>query len=50
MNVAFPPLTIGSLVAVITLILAVLGMVGVLPLSAIVVFGLIALLSIARLT
>ena len=44
------PLTIGSIIAVVTLILAVLGMAGVLPMTATVVFGLLAALSIARLT
>ena len=45
-----PWATIGALIAVVVLILAVLGIVGVLPMSATVVFGLIAALGIARLT
>ena len=45
----FPPYTIGSLIAIVCFILAILGMVGVLPLSAMVVFGLLALLAAARL-
>lgn len=46
----FPPLTIGSVIAVVVLILAILGMVGVLPHSAVVVFGMLAALGVARLT
>ena len=44
------PVTIGSLIAFVVLVLAILGLVGVMPLSATVVFGLLAALSIARLT
>jgi hypothetical protein len=44
------PVTIGSLIALIVLVLAILGLVGVLPLSAPVVFGFIAALAVARLT
>ena len=44
------PLTIGSIIAVVVLILAVLGMAGVLPMSATVIFGLIAALAVARLS
>lgn len=42
-------ITVGWLIALLVLILAILGMVGVLPLSQIVVFGLIAALAVARL-
>ena len=45
----FPPYTIGSLIAIVVFILAILGLVGVLPLSAMVVFWLLALLAAARL-
>jgi len=44
------PWTIGAIIAVIVLLLAILGLLNVIPLSATVVFGLIAALSIARLT
>jgi hypothetical protein len=43
-------ITIGWLIAIVVLILAILGLVGVLPLSATVVFGLIGALAVARLT
>jgi hypothetical protein len=49
-NVGAYPLTVGSLIAVLVLILAVLGMAGVLPFTAVFVFGLLAALAIARLT
>lgn len=41
--------TIGAVIAVIVLLLCILGLVGVLPMSATVVFGLMASLAIARL-
>ena len=41
--------TLGAVIAVIVLILAVLGILSVLPLSAPVVFGLVAALAVARL-
>lgn len=44
------PLTIGSLIAILVLILAVLGLAGALPFTQTVVFGLIAALAVARLT
>ena len=44
------PVTIGWLIALLVLILAILGLVGVLPMSQTVVFGLIAALAVARLT
>jgi hypothetical protein len=43
-------ITIGWLIAILVLLLAVLGLVGVLPPSPTVVFGLIAALAVARLT
>jgi hypothetical protein len=43
-------ITVGWLIAIVVLILAILGLVGVLPLSSTVVFGLIAALAVARLT
>jgi hypothetical protein len=46
---AAPWLTIGAIIAVVVLLLAILGLVGVLPMSASVVFGLIAALAVARL-
>jgi len=42
--------TIGGLSALVVLLLAILGLVGVLPVSSTVIFGLIAALAIARLT
>jgi len=42
-------ITIGWLIALLVFILAVLGLFGVLPLGATVVFGLIAALALARL-
>jgi hypothetical protein len=44
-----PPFTVGLIVAVVVLILAVLGLVGVLPASPQVVFALLAGLAVARL-
>jgi hypothetical protein len=49
MNIAMPPITIGLVLAIIILILAVIGLVGVLPLNPLIVFGLFAGLAIARL-
>lgn len=46
----FPALTIGSVIALVVLLLAVIGLVGVLPLSSGVVFGLLGALAVARLT
>ena len=42
-------ITIGWLIAVIVLIVAILGLVGVVPMTATVFFGLIAALALARL-
>jgi uncharacterized MnhB-related membrane protein len=44
------PWTIGAIIAIITLLLAILGLINVIPLNATVVFGMLAALSIARLT
>lgn len=46
---AAPWLTIGAVIAVIVLLLAILGLLSVLPMSTTVVFGLIAALAVARL-
>jgi hypothetical protein len=46
---AAPWLTIGAIIAVVVLLLAILGLVGVLPMTTTVFFGLIAALAIARL-
>jgi hypothetical protein len=43
-------ITIGWLIAIIVLLLAILGLVGVLPMSQTVIFGLIGALAVARLT
>ena len=43
-------ITIGWLIAIIVLLLAILGLVGVLPMSQTVVFAMFAALAIARLT
>lgn len=48
-NVGSYPLTLGGLIAIVVLILAIIGMVGALPDSKLVVFGLIAALAVARL-
>jgi len=42
--------TVGWLIAIVVLLLAILGLVSVLPMSQTVVFGLFAALSVARLT
>jgi hypothetical protein len=44
------PLTVGSLIAVLVLLLALLGLLNVIPLSETVAFGLIGALAVARLT
>lgn len=49
MQLTMPVITIGWLLALLVLILAILGLVGVVPLSALVVFGLISALAVARL-
>jgi len=46
--VTFPAVTLGLIIALLVIVLAILGMVGVLPMTAIVVFGLIAALGVAR--
>jgi hypothetical protein len=45
----FPPLTIGSVIALVVLLLGIFGMLGVTPFSAIVVFGMLSALALARL-
>jgi hypothetical protein len=42
--------TVGSLIAMIVILLAILGLLGILPLSQTVVFGLFLALAVARLT
>jgi hypothetical protein len=49
MQIAAPVITIGWILAVLVLLLSILGIVGVMPMSAIVIFGLIAALAVARL-
>lgn len=44
------PVTIGWLIAIIVLLLAILGLVNVVPMSQTVVFGLLGALAVARLT
>jgi len=44
------PVTVGWVIALIVLLICILGMIGVVPLSQIVVFGLLAALAVARLT
>jgi hypothetical protein len=46
---AAPWLTVGAVIAIVVLLLAIVGLVGVLPMSNTVVFGLIAALAVARL-
>ena len=46
---ATPWLTIGAVIAVLVLLLAILGLVSVLPYTPVIVFGLIAALALARL-
>jgi hypothetical protein len=49
MQLSPPVVTIGWILAVLVLLLAILGIVGVMPMTAIVIFGLIAALAVARL-
>jgi len=49
MQLTAPVVTIGWILAVLVLLLAILGMVGVLPSTPLIVFGLIAALGVARL-
>jgi hypothetical protein len=49
MQINAPVVTIGWVIAVLVLLLAILGLVGVLPNTALVVFGLIGALAVARL-
>jgi len=48
-RVAVQPITVGWVIAIVVLLICILGMIGVVPLSQIVVFGLIAALAVARL-
>jgi hypothetical protein len=48
MNIAMPPITIGLIIALIVLLLAILGIVSVLPLNPLIIFGMFAGLAIAR--
>lgn len=48
MNIAMPPITVGLIIALVVLLLAILGLVSVLPLNPLIIFGLIAGLAIAR--
>lgn len=45
----FPPITVGRVLALLVFILAVLGMLSVIPLSPVVAFGLIGALAAAML-
>lgn len=47
MRVIGPYFTIGAIIAIIVLLLAILGMAGVLPFTAVWVFGLISALTLA---
>jgi hypothetical protein len=49
MQLSPPVVTIGWILAVLVLLLAILGMVGVMPSTPLIVFGLIAALAVARL-
>lgn len=49
MQISAPVITIGWILAVLALLLAILGIVGALPFTGLVVFGLIALVAAARL-
>lgn len=49
MQISAPVVTIGWVLAVLVLLLAILGLVGVLPFSSLTIFGLIAALAVARL-
>lgn len=50
MQVGLAPVSIGFVLAIIVLLLAILGLVGVLPMTSTTVFGLVAALAVARLT
>jgi hypothetical protein len=49
MTVSWPPSGIGWIVALLVLLIAMLGLLGIVPLSAPVVFGSLAALAVARL-
>jgi hypothetical protein len=44
------PWTIGAIIGVIVLLIAILGLLNVVPFTATIVFGMLAALSVARLT
>lgn len=46
---ALAPFSLGFIIAIVVLLLAIIGLVGVLPSSPLIVFGLIGALAIARL-
>jgi hypothetical protein len=48
MNISMPPITVGLIIALIILLLAILGLVSVLPLNPLIIFGMFAGLAIAR--
>lgn len=43
------PTAIGAIIAIVVIVFGILGMVGVLPFSAVMVFGLLTALAVARL-
>ena len=49
MRATLGPTTVGFVIAIVVLLLCILGVVGVLPMSGIVLFGLIGALAVARL-
>ena len=49
MQVGIAPISIGFIIALIVILLAILGLVGVLPMTAPVIFGLIGATAVARL-
>jgi hypothetical protein len=49
MQISAPVVTIGWIIAVLVLLLAILGMVGVLPETPLILFGLTGALAVARL-
>ena len=49
MQVGLAPISIGFIIALVVLLLCILGVVGVLPMTTPVVFGLIGALAVARL-
>lgn len=49
MNVTWPPVGVGWIIAVVVILLCVLGLVGVLPLTPALAFGMLGGLAVARL-